>query len=326
MLDFDQFFEETLRERMLPYEARRKSRLWALLILPLLTVALISVVYGFQWALIIEWWGFLLISLVIGLIVVAIFWFFFSQRSLPEDVEHALQESIPDFCEGFQSGGGVISFKRFRESRLFNEVTQHYDGENYFKNESPFGVTEFSEIRVGGPVQAGWRDVFWGLFFYSEAMQPFPTPIIILPNKARQGFEHTGDLILAHQYMEEEEELVRVDTSIQSHYAVYAGEDKTARALLDPEFIETLNTLGKSHKAKVAMHDNGVYVAIHLGHNWLQPEVFSLFCKPLTDREKLREYFEMAALGIKLCQTAAGTGGMGGGMPMMDNLPDLEDV
>lgn len=320
-LDFDSFYQEVLKERLRPLERRRQLRLWSLRLLPLVLLVLVSTVYAFQWMRVLVWWEFFLISALIGVVVIAVFWFFFAERNLPHDVEMVLQDSLPEFLGAeFKTKPGLVHYKKFVASQLFKQRTQHYDGENHYEGEMPLAKIEFSELRAGGPVQSGWHDVFWGLFFYAELMmQPFNTPILIVPNRVRQGFAHTGDAILAHQYNEQEDELVRIDTQVNNHYAVYAGEDKIARDLLSKPFIETLNTLGKSYPARVALRNGEVYVAIHLGHNWLQPDLDGSILNP----NRIRHYYEVAALGIKLCKAASQTGG---GMNPMANLPDLSDV
>lgn len=320
-LDFDSFFEETLKERLQPLERRRKMRRMALRLFPVLLFVVIGTVYSFVWMRVLLWWEFWVLSVLIGGFLAAVFWFFFAEKSLPDEVEETLQNSLPEFLgREFRVKGRLVHYKKFVASQLFNHKTQHYDGENSFEAEMPMMQIEFSELRAGGPAKDGWRDVFWGIFFVAEsAMWQFPTPILIVPNRARQGFQHTGDAILAHQYHEEEEELVQISTGVKRHYAVYAGEDKIARGLLSDEFIDTLNEMGKEYPARVALRDGKMYVAIHLGHNWLQPDLHH----SLTNPDNLRHYYEVAALGIKLCKSMS----MGGAeIPGMENLPELDDV
>ncbi len=321
-LDFDSFFEEVLKARLAPLEAKRQQRLWALWrVLPLLAFVLVTVANYLWFIKALQWWGYIIAVVLIGVFVVTIFHFFFSHRSLPYEVEDVLQASLSDFLgNSFKPKAGYIPHRKFEGSKLFSSRIEHYDGENYFVSDGLTSNIMFSELRASLPMESGWKDIFWGLFFVSELMLPAKTPILIIPNEARQGFGFQGDAILEHHFHEEEEELVNVlANEADQRFAVYAGEDKVAQGMLNKKFLDALNRAGQRRYLKVAVRDSAVYVAVHLNHNWLQPDV----SKKLTNPDNIRHYYEDAAMGIELCKALSG-GGVGGGMD--GGLGDIGDL
>ncbi|MGF1534603.1 MAG: hypothetical protein ACFCUI_12940 [Bernardetiaceae bacterium] len=302
MLAFETFFEETLRPALLPLERRRKTRIWLLRLLPVVVALMVTVVYGFEWMRLINFWQFLLISAFVGAVIVGVFWLFFSERSLPDEVEEVLQAGVPVFLgEAFTPQGGFVHYKKFADSGLFPQQVGHYTGENHFVSAGPMGNLSFSEIRAGNEIQGEWQDVFWGLFFVQECMLPAATPVLILPNRAKMGFQRTAESILGHFYDKEALQPLRLSVDQLTGYAIYAGEDKTAQSMLPPTVFDLLNEQGLDYPCHIAIKGKYAFVAIPLGNNWLQPDL----SRKLTTATHVQHYYDIAQLGVSLCQEIA---------------------
>ncbi len=193
-----------------------------------------------------------------------------------------------------------ISSKLFRNSKLFTQIPDRVNGNDFVSGKIDEVNIQFSDIHAEkkhkNNDKESWSTIFKGLFIVAEFNKNFKGETVILPDSAQSNF---GDLIgnwLQSKNINRDE-LVKMDSpEFEKEFVVYSTDQIEARYILSHSLMEKLLRFKKrsKHPVYISFIRESIHMAIEYNKDLFEPSVF----RSLLSYKIAMEYVQTLHLAI----------------------------
>ena len=177
----------------------------------------------------------------------------------------------------------------YRQSGLFLENFDRYNGDDYVEGRRDKTVFCFSELHTEREVRSGknthWETIFKGLFFIGDFNKHFQgRTYVYSENNPQLGFFSK----LLTSFARDLEKVKLESIEFENRFIVYSNDQVEARYILTPSFMERLVKLQDlmGDRTSYSFVDTNIYVAVPIADVLFEPSVFST-----NDYNKLGDYY-----------------------------------
>lgn len=296
--EFERFFETSLRSRLEPFEARRKSicRAWAgfLVALGIFLLALL-----FAGPALGAGGGLILGGFVAGAIVAGAAWWLLTRGFAPDFKAQIVAEIVRFFDPGLRYGPSeCISEGEFLESDIFRQRIDRYRGEDLVEGVLDRTALRFSEIHAEhrtettdskGRRRTEWHTIFKGVFFIADFNKDFSGVTVVLPDTAERLFGFLGRKLQEMNLMRGG--LVAMeDPEFEKRFVVYGTDQVEARYVLSTALMRRIMEF--QDKCGCRLHLSFVRSSVYLGIARTRDAFEPAFFRSLLAFESVRPYFD----------------------------------
>jgi hypothetical protein len=302
--DFDRFYRDELRPALEEFEERRSAvwrRLWsAVLLVGPIGAVVVGVATGSAGVAAVAGAA---CALVAGLVAWAV-----QTGGLRAEFKLRIIGSVARFLDPglAYSPEGHISERAFKESGLFRQHIDRFDGEDLVSGKVGATAIQFSELHAEyqtthtdskGHTHTSWHTIFKGLFIVADFNKEFRGVTVVLPDVAEKAFGWLGQVIQDWTDVFRRGELVKLeDPEFEREFVVYADDQVEARYILTPSLMQRLREFKRKVGRQVffSFARSNVYVAITTQQDMFEPRWTGPVCSP----DLVRTYLLQLRLGL----------------------------
>ncbi len=222
--------------------------------------------------------GFIVSAAAYGKIVAG-----YRRRFKGELVLPIIQFFGPDFTYNPE---GFVPRSTFQLCRIFDHSIDRYNGEDLIGGTAGKTRFECSEVHAEykttttdskGNRSTQWHTIFKGLFFMADFNKHFNATTLVLPDQAQAALGWLGQKLQGMNFSRPGSLVKLEDPEFEKYFVVYSTDQVEARYILSPSLMRRLldyrlRINRPIHLAFIADH---VFLAVDLGHNLLEPKLFS---------------------------------------------------
>lgn len=252
------------------------------------------------------------LAILVGFIAIvpALIYYFFKRKPIKDDFKNLIVAKIVKYIDESLEYNhfGYILKQVFRNSLLFRNRIDRYNGDDFVKGKIGKTDIEFSEIHAeyktttrtkNGGTKTTWHTIFRGFFIIADFHKDFQDKTLILPNDIPSIFGSLGKAL--QKWSAPVGKIVKLeDVEFAKYFVVYSEDQVEARYLISTAMMQRILNYRKrwDKRIHISLVNSKLYLAISMNKNLFEPTTF----KSLLGVENYQEMLEYMSLVIDVVE------------------------
>lgn len=250
------------------------------------------------------------VGVVIGLIVMAVG--FFGSKSKYE--KEFKSKVIPSMLRGVNetlqySPKGYISKAKFKESGIFQQSIDRYNGEDYIKGRIGETDIEFSELHAQykttstdskGNRRTSYHTFFKGLYLIADFHKDFNGKTTVLPDQAEKMLGGVFGKWFQKMNFTRDDLIYLEDPEFEKEFVVYGTDQIESRYILSTHMMRDI--LGIKQRFNCPIFLSFINSEVHLAIYWQKDILEPKFNEEITNSAEIKKFYDELAVCLQLVE------------------------